>query len=72
MTNIPVGNGPAGIAVSPDGTRAYVSNQGSNTVSVIDTTKKGTHLFTGPTCLVELYRPEKIVWNSDFWVCFIT
>ncbi|WP_283184170.1 YVTN family beta-propeller repeat protein [Pseudomonas svalbardensis] len=35
--SIPVGNGPFGIAVSPDGTRAYVCNQASHTVSVIDT-----------------------------------
>ncbi len=35
--SIPVGNQPYGIAVSPDGTRAYVGNNVSNTVSVIDT-----------------------------------
>ena len=34
---IPVGIGPDGIAVSPDGTRAYVSNSASHTISVIDT-----------------------------------
>ncbi len=33
---IVVGESPANIAVSPDGTRAYVSNYSSNTVSVID------------------------------------
>jgi YVTN family beta-propeller protein len=36
---IPVGNGPIGVAVTPDGSRVYVANNGSNTVSVIDTTK---------------------------------
>ncbi|MCW0921818.1 beta-propeller fold lactonase family protein, partial [Pseudomonas sp. RG1] len=35
--SIAVGGGSDGIAVSPDGTRAYVSNSGSHTVSVIDT-----------------------------------
>ncbi|CAN7469120.1 YncE family protein [Pseudomonas sp. LjRoot277] len=35
--SIPVGKEPFGIAVSPDGTRAYVSNWSSHTVSVIDT-----------------------------------
>ncbi|WP_191623585.1 beta-propeller fold lactonase family protein [Pseudomonas fluorescens] len=35
--NFPVGSGSAGIAVSPDGTRAYVGNSNSHTVSVIDT-----------------------------------
>jgi YVTN family beta-propeller protein len=34
---IPVGVGPIGIAITPDGTRAYVTNEVSNTVSVIDT-----------------------------------
>jgi YVTN family beta-propeller protein len=38
---IPVGSGPVEIAITPDGTRAYVTNLGfnefSNTVSVIDT-----------------------------------
>ena len=33
-----VGNGPWGVAVSPDGTKAYVSNTFSNTTSVINTT----------------------------------
>lgn len=33
---VPVGNNPYGVAVSPDG--VYVVNEGSNSVSVIDTT----------------------------------
>jgi YVTN family beta-propeller protein len=33
---IPTGAIPTGIAFSPDGQRAYVANQGSNSVSVID------------------------------------
>ena len=33
-----VGNNPWGVAVTPDGTKVYVANSGSdNTVSVIDT-----------------------------------
>lgn len=36
ITNIPVGNSPKEIAISPDGTRAYVANAGSSTVTVID------------------------------------
>jgi len=35
--SIPVGDTPLGIALTPDGTRAYVANRGSDTVSVIDT-----------------------------------
>ena len=34
---IPVGDAPIGVAVSPDGRRAYVTNRDSDTVSVIDT-----------------------------------
>ncbi|MGC2222240.1 MAG: YncE family protein, partial [Methylocella sp.] len=34
---IPVGNTPSAVAVTPDGTMAYVANSGSNNVSVIAT-----------------------------------
>ena len=33
----PVGTGPSGVALSPDGTRAYVTNKAGNTVSVVNT-----------------------------------
>jgi YVTN family beta-propeller protein len=33
-----VGNGPYGVALSPDGTTVYVTNQNANTVSVINAT----------------------------------
>ena len=32
---LPVGNRPAGIAVSPDGTRVFVANSEDNTVTVL-------------------------------------
>ncbi|MDI6736025.1 MAG: hypothetical protein QME42_07520, partial [bacterium] len=35
---IPVGSFPRGVAITPDGRYAYVTNRGSNNVSVIDTT----------------------------------
>jgi len=38
-TNIGVGRAPLGVAVSPDGTRAYITN-GEGTVSVINTATK--------------------------------
>lgn len=34
---VPTDNGPYGVAVKPDGSKAYVTNSGSKTVSVIDT-----------------------------------
>ncbi|MGW7575736.1 IPT/TIG domain-containing protein [Streptomyces sp. NPDC054765] len=40
---VPVGTGPIGVAITPNGSFAYVANNGSSTVSVIDTT---TNLVT--------------------------
>jgi YVTN family beta-propeller protein len=37
MTTLTVGSAPEGVAVTPDGRHAYVANEGSNNVSVIDT-----------------------------------
>ena len=37
IATIPVGTGPVGVAVSPDGTKVYVPNNGNNNVSVIST-----------------------------------
>lgn len=36
VTTIGVGSSPGGVAVSPDGSRAYVANRGSNSLSIID------------------------------------
>lgn len=38
IDQIPVGNGPVQVAISPDGYRAYVTNSADNTVSVINVT----------------------------------
>jgi DNA-binding beta-propeller fold protein YncE len=38
VATVGVGVFPVGVAISPDGTRAYVTNAGDFTVSVIDTT----------------------------------
>jgi YVTN family beta-propeller protein len=37
IATIPVGVNPDGVAITPDGGRAYVANNGSNTLSIIDT-----------------------------------
>lgn len=34
---IPVGNSPRGIVISPDGTKVYVANSGSDSISVLET-----------------------------------
>ncbi|HEY5841655.1 MAG TPA: YncE family protein, partial [Mycobacterium sp.] len=36
VSTVDVGDGPFGVAVSPDGTRVYVANHGDDTVSVLD------------------------------------
>jgi YVTN family beta-propeller protein len=38
---VPVGSEPAGVAVTPDGSKVFVANLDSNTVSVIDTATNG-------------------------------
>jgi DNA-binding beta-propeller fold protein YncE len=38
VATIPVGGDPSGVAVSPDGTHIYVTNETDNTVSVIPLT----------------------------------
>jgi YVTN family beta-propeller protein len=40
ITNIPVGKGPEGIDISPDGKEVWAANSGDGTVSVIDTATK--------------------------------
>src|SRR5437667_594727 len=40
VATVAVGSGPLGVAITPDGNRAYVANLFDNTVSVIDTAKK--------------------------------
>jgi YVTN family beta-propeller protein len=37
VATVPVGTRPAGIAITPDGKHVYVANNGSNSVSVIET-----------------------------------
>jgi YVTN family beta-propeller protein len=43
VATVPVGSLPVDIAITPDGTKAYVGNANANTVSVIDI---GTGLTT--------------------------
>jgi YVTN family beta-propeller protein len=58
---IPVGNGPTGIAVTPDGTKVYVADQGSNTVSVIAGDQSGDSApdrgRKGAACAWPVHRP---------------
>ena len=59
---IPVGLNPFAVTISQDGTLAYVSNSGANTVSVIDTTTSPPSLaFTIPAGP----RPEGLAVTAD-------
>ena len=64
---ITVGATPAGVAVSPDGTRAYVTNYGSDTVSVIDT---ATNTVTATITVGS--RPEGVAVSPDGTRAYVT
>jgi YVTN family beta-propeller protein len=40
VANVPTGTTPRWIGLSSDGTRAYVTNEGSNSVSVVDVARR--------------------------------
>ena len=57
---ITVGTGPDGVAITPDGTKAYVANSASNTVTPITvaTNAAGTPIGTGTTPLGVTFSPN--------------
>ncbi|GGN93735.1 hypothetical protein GCM10011579_092510 [Streptomyces albiflavescens] len=61
LASIQVGNSPAGVAVSPDGRRVYVTNFSSDSVSVID---PATNRTVGSPIPVEK-RPTGVVVSPD-------
>ncbi|HEX4559236.1 MAG TPA: beta-propeller fold lactonase family protein [Mycobacterium sp.] len=61
VTTTKVGGGPDAVAVSPDGTRTYVVNAQSNTVSVIDT---ATNTAIGAPIRVGL-TPQAVAISPD-------
>ena len=65
--SIPVGKMAQGLAISPDGTRAYVANSHANTVSVIDT---NTRTVTA-TVPVGLY-PLGVAFTPDSARAYVT
>ena len=64
---IRVGRSPTEVAVSPDGTRAYVTNTGSSTVSVIDTT---TNTVIATIRVGE--RPTQVAVSPDGTLAYVT
>jgi DNA-binding beta-propeller fold protein YncE len=48
VSTVPVGEDPSGVAVAPDGKRAFVANEGSNNVSVVATVEVPAFNFSLP------------------------
>lgn len=64
---IPVGIAPYGVAITPDGTRAYVTNSGAGTVTPIDiaTSQAGLPIPVGST-------PQGIAMSPDGSMVYVT
>jgi YVTN family beta-propeller protein len=61
IATIPVGSLPAGVAVTPDGSKVYVANENGNNVSVIDTatnTVVGSPIPVGGTPICVAVNPD--------------
>lgn len=68
-TEIPVGNNPGEVVVSPDGRTAYAANQGSDTVSVIDvaTAKVTATVAVGDVPAGLALTPDgRTLWVADY------
>ena len=66
---IPVGHGPKGMVLSPDGRRLYVANRTGDTISIIDTASRRVTAelsLGGPTTLTEQRRGEQLFFNARF------
>jgi len=66
---IPVGVGPKGLALAPNGKRLYVANYTGDTVSVVDTaTRKvrSTLSLGGPAALTPERRGEQLFYSARF------
>jgi YVTN family beta-propeller protein len=70
-----MGGRPEGVAVAPDGTFAYVTNEASANVSVIDTatnTVVGTPIPVDWPCMGRLHSEREIRLGREYWLqqCF--
>ncbi|GIH15852.1 GH92 family glycosyl hydrolase [Rugosimonospora africana] len=66
---IPVGSGPDGVALTPDGAEAYVANNNSNDVTVIDTATNAVTATVpvGSIAASVVAQPDgRTVWVSNF------
>jgi YVTN family beta-propeller protein len=67
VATIPVGKVPAGVTVSPDGKRVYVTNRGDDTVTVISTKRKKV-IATVPV----QDKPANVVLSPDGRRAYVT
>jgi YVTN family beta-propeller protein len=66
VATIPVGAAPLGVAITPDGTRAYVTNFSSARVSVIDTTTNTV------VAMIPMDNPDGIAITPDGTRAYVT
>jgi YVTN family beta-propeller protein len=69
VSRIPVGQGPKGLALSPDGHQLYVVNRTGDDISVIDTSERrvtGTFALGGPATLTPERRGEQLFYSARF------
>jgi YVTN family beta-propeller protein len=66
---IPVGHGPKGLALSPDGRQLYVANRTGDDISIIETAGRrvtGTISLGGPAALTSERRGEQLFYSARF------
>lgn len=66
---IPVGHGPKGLALSPDGRQLYVANRTGDDISIIDTSQRrvtGKIALGGPEGLTPERRGEQLFFSARF------
>ena len=66
---IPVGRGPFAVAVSPDGSKVYVTNEDSNSVSVVDT---ATNTVTATIPITVGIVPDGVAVSPDGSKVYVT
>jgi len=67
VATVPVGSGPLGVAVSPDGAFAYVSNFTSNTLSVLDMDSR-----TVVSTITGVSSPQGLAFTPDGSHAYVT
>ena len=72
VATIEVGNLPAGVAITPDGKHAYVTNRGDNKVSVIDTATHTVVSVPDGDAIKVQTQPANIAFTPDGRRAYVT